>query len=257
MNDRLKGKVALITGAAGGLGHGLVRRMGESGAKLVLTDIDRAEGEAALEISRTAGVEAIFLEHDVADEASWAEVIGAAVAHFGKIDIAVNNAGVGSSAPRGIEDVSLEEWRRVMRVNLDGVFLGCRTQIAAMKETGGGSIINIGSTAGYVGTRGGPAYGTSKGALRTLTKHCATSCARLGYGIRVNCLHPSYVWTPLAARLATGTPEEAKAKLREIHPFGGLGEPDDVAWAVVYLGSDEARFVTGSDLIIDGGFLSV
>lgn len=254
---RVDGKVALVTGGAGGIGQAIARRLGQEGAKLMVSDLDPRAGAAAAEALARDGLEATFVQHDVAEEASWASATLAAREAYGKLDILVNNAGVGSSAPGGIEEVSYEEWRRVMRVNLDGVFLGMKAGVVAMKE-GGGAIVNIGSVAGFIGTRGGPAYGTSKGALRTLTRQVATSCARLGYRIRVNCIHPCYVWTSMAEQIAAGLAPAGgeREALTELHPFKRVGEPDDVAWGVVYLASDEANLITGTDLVMDGGLLA-
>ena len=256
--QRLSGKVALVTGCNGGIGTAIAQRFGEAGAKLVLGDLDPDASGPLLRSLDAAGIEAHAVRLDIASEESWATVMAQAQDRFGRLDIAVNNAGVGSSAPRGIEDVSLAEWRRVMSVNLDGTFLGVKAQVESMKRTGGGSIVIIGSIAGFVGSRGGPAYGTSKGALRTLTRHTAYSCARQNYNIRVNCIHPSYIWSPLAARLVgkDGSTEAARARLAAVHPFGVLGAADDVAWAALYLASDEARLANGIDLVLDGGALA-
>lgn len=256
--QRLSGKVALVTGCNGGIGTAIARRFGEAGARLVLGDLDPQTTGVLQQSLAGAGIEAQAVQLDIASEDSWAAAMAQARDRFGRLDIAVNNAGVGSSAPRGIEDVSLAEWRRVMAVNLDGTFLGVKAQVESMRQTGGGSIVIIGSIAGFVGSRGGPAYGTSKGALRTLTRHAAYSCAKQNYNIRVNCIHPSYIWSPLAAKLvARGESEEAsRARLAAVHPFGVLGEADDVAWAALFLASDEAKLANGTDLVLDGGALA-
>jgi NAD(P)-dependent dehydrogenase (short-subunit alcohol dehydrogenase family) len=255
---RLQGKVALVTGAVGGIGEAIALRLAESGAAVLLTDIDVAGGTATAQRFADAGHRARYIAHDVSNEASWTAVMAEAVEWQGKVDVLVNNAGVASNFPKTFEEIALDEWQRVMRINLDGTFLGIKHGITAMKERGGGSIINIGSVAGYIGTPGGASYGTSKGAIRTLTKHAAAACARLKYGIRVNAIHPSNIWTPLVARFAQaqhGTVEAAKEAVAARHPYGRLGEPDDVAWLVVYLAADESRLMTGSDLLIDGGQL--
>lgn len=256
---RVEGKIAFITGGAGGIGRAIGLRLGENGARIMLSDRDEAAAAQAAEELRAKDIEADSVVHDVSDEKSWADSLEATERKFGKIGIMVNNAGVSAAPTSGFEDIGLEDWRRVMRINLDGVFLGTRSAIRSMKDSGGGSIVNIGSVAGYVGTPGGAAYGTSKGSLKTLTKHAAASCAKLGYKIRVNCVHPCYVWTPLVSAMAEKRfgADGARAALEALHPFGKLGEPDDVAWAVVYLASDESKLVTGSDLLVDGGMLSV
>ena len=256
---RVTGKVALVTGAVGGIGEAIVRRLAENGARMVLTDIDTAGGEAAVRALRETGAEAMFVRHDVSDEASWVQAIEAGLAQYGTLDVLVNNAGVASNFPKTYEEIELDEWHRVMKINLDGTFLGVKHGILAMKSRGGGSIVNIASVAGYIGTPGGASYGTSKGAIRSLTRHAAFICAKQRNGIRVNAIHPSNIWTPLVAKHVASqyeTLEAAKAAVAERHPFGRLGEPDDVAWLVVYLASDESKLMTGSDLIIDGGQLS-
>lgn len=252
---RVENKIALVTGAAGAIAGAILRRLGEHGAKLVLTD-QSDEGQSAADKLKAEGVPAIYVKHDVTDEKSWADAIDRAVAEYGRLDILVNCAGVTSKLGQPFDNIPYEEWRRVMSVNLDGTFLGTRAGVRAMKTTGGGSIVNIGSCAVFFGTRGGAAYGASKGGVRTLTKQAAWSCAKHGYKIRVNSIHPYFVWTPLIASRAIaehGSEEAAKKKLAEPVPLGCLGEPDDVAWAAVYLASNESKFVTASDLVIDGG----
>lgn len=255
---RVEGKVAMVTGGLGGIGFGIAKRLGEEGARVVLTDFNPATSAAALEALKALGVEAAFFEHDVRTEASWQSVVAQAVAHFGKLDVLVNNAGIGLPPPESFDKTPFEDWRRIMSVNLDGTFLGMREAVRVMKDSGGGSIINIGSIAAYVGTPGGSAYGASKGGVRALTKQAAVMCARKGIPVRINAIHPSYIRTPLTegATVARVGKENAIQALKDLHPFQCLGEPDDVAYAVVYLASDESRLVNAADLVVDGALLS-
>jgi len=184
-------------------------------------------------------------------------VIDETVERLGKLDILVNNTGVG--AGKNIEEISFEEWRWVMSVNLDGVFLGTKHAIEAMKTTGGGSIINMSSIEGIVGDSRMVAYDSSKGGQRTLTKSAALHCAKRGYNIRINTVHPGFIDTAmvrgfLKAQAKDGDVEAAHKALETLHPVGHLGEPNDVAYAVLYLASDESKFATGSELVIDGGY---
>lgn len=254
---RVAGKVALVTGGTGGIGLAIAMRLGQEGARLVLTDINPEQGLVAVQSLAAQGIEAIFLQHDVRDETSWKMVVQQACARFSQLHVLVNNAGIALPPPESFELTSFDDWRRIMSVNLDGVFLGCREGVRAMKE-GGGSIINIGSVAAYVGTPGGSAYGSSKGGVRSLTKQAAVMCARKGIPVRINAIHPCYIRTPLsesAAAKHVGA-DKAVAALQDLHPFKCLGEPDDVAFAVLYLASDESRLVNGSDLVVDGALLS-
>jgi NAD(P)-dependent dehydrogenase (short-subunit alcohol dehydrogenase family) len=257
---RVEGKVAVVTGAASGIGLACARRLAENGATLVLADVNRDQGEQSANELRVMGVRCLFVEHDVSSEDGWQKLMDAVLDEFERLDVLVNNAGISGNFPPNFESIELSEWHRVFRINVDGVFLGVKHAILTMKRSGNaGSIINIGSVAGFVGTRGGAAYGTSKGAIRSLTKHAAVSCARQGLSIRVNAIHPSYVWTPFmqnASVVQKADPEQARQAVAALHPFGKLGEPDDIAWNVVYLASDEAKLVTGADFVIDGGFLA-
>jgi len=257
---RVEAKVAMITGAGGGMGQGIAEVLSREGAKVVLTDRNLAAAESTAALVRAKGGEALALALDVTSEADWARAMKEALAHWGQLDVLVNNAGVPGSFPRCFEEITAQEWRSVMAVNLDGTFYGTREAVIAMREKSG-SIINIGSVAGFVGTRGGAAYGSSKGAVDTLTKHAATSCARMGYRIRVNCIHPSYIWTPMVQGMASNMPgadkdDGGREALAKMHPFGVLGEPKDVAAGVLFLASDESRLMNGASLLMDGGFLA-
>jgi NAD(P)-dependent dehydrogenase (short-subunit alcohol dehydrogenase family) len=229
--------------------------LAHEGAKVVLTDHKREGADAVLDEIKKGGGEAIFLVQDVAKEEDWQRTLDETLRRFGRLDILVNNAGVGIG--KNVEDTTLEEWRWVMSVNLDGVFLGTKYGIAAMKKTGGGSIINMSSIEGMVGDRRLAAYDASKGGVRILTKSAALHCAKAGYNIRINSVHPGFIQTPMVEaflKAQGGDPEAARKTLESLHPLGHLGEPDDVAYAVLYLASGESKFATGSELVVDGGY---
>ena len=260
--DRVKGKVAIITGAAGGLGKAQALLLAREGAKVVLTDILETEPKATVEEIRRAGGEAIFVRHDVTSEQDWAEVIKQTLTSFGRLDVLVNNAGILIS--KAIADMSLEDWRRVTSVNLDGVFLGTKHAIGAMKKSGGGSIVNMSSVAGLVGMAGdSSAYAASKGGVRLFTKSSALQCSTLGhdYKVRVNSVHPGFILTSMLENIIrktaenTGCTYEESRKVREdATMIGRLGTPEDIAYAVLYLASDESSYVTGAELVVDGGY---
>ena len=255
---RVAGKVAIVTGAAGGIGFAIAQRLAQEGAIVVLADLDAAKLKAAAKRVTGAQKPVTTAKLDVRDQANWKQLVDGVIKNHGRLDILVNNAGIAEPPPATFEDIALESWQRVLAVNLDGVFLGTREAVRAMKQTGGGSIVNMGSVAAYVGTPGGAAYGASKGGVRALTKQAAIACARNGYNIRINAIHPCYVWTPLVEARATSQfgAADGKQKIREMHPFKCLAEPEDVANAVLFLASDEARLFNGSDLIMDGGLLA-
>ncbi|TGP51928.1 glucose 1-dehydrogenase [bacterium M00.F.Ca.ET.230.01.1.1] len=254
---RVAGKVALITGAGLGLGRASSLSLATEGARLVVSDIDEGlAGDTAAEIVK-AGGEALALRHDVSKPEDWSTVMAVVEQKFGRLDVLVNNAGI--AIAKNIEDTSLEEWRRTMAVNLDGVFLGCQEGVKLMKKSGGGSIINLSSIDGIIGEADLAAYCASKGGVRTLTKAVAVHCAERRYGIRCNSIHPGYIWTPQTENYLRdlGTLEQEKAKALSRHPIGFLGEPNDIAYMVLYLASDESKFVTGSEMVVDGGYLAV
>lgn len=253
MSGRVAGKTALITGAAQGLGEAIARMLAREGARVALTDLNLAGAErvAAAINAEHPGAAAAY-SHDVASEAGWVEVLDRAAADLGGLSVLVNNAGVGALG--SVEDTSLEEWRRVMAINADSVFLGCKHALPHMRERQPGSIVNLSSIAGLLAGHNYAAYNASKAAVWLLTKSVALHCARHGWDIRCNSIHPSFIRTPildpLVARFGAA---EGLAKLARQIPLGRLGEPDDVAYAVLYLASDESRFVTGAELKIDGG----
>jgi 3(or 17)beta-hydroxysteroid dehydrogenase len=246
---RLKGKSALISGGARGMGAVEARLFANEGAKVIIGDVLEDEGrKVEAEITAMNG-EALFVRLDVTSETDWQKAVEAAVNRFGRLDILVNNAGI--SGRGRVEDTAVEEWDRVMAVNAKGVFLGTKVAIPAMRRTGGGSIINISSQLGLVGTdHSSPQYQASKGAVRLLTK--ATAIQYAPEGIRANSVHPGPIVTPMT-EAARADPERYKLMLSRI-PLGCYGQPEDVAYGVLYLASDESRWVTGSELVIDGGW---
>ncbi len=245
---RLENKVAFVSGGARGMGAEEAKLFAREGAKVVIGDVLEAEGKQTEAEINEAGGECLFVNLNVADEDSWAKAIAATVARFGKLDVMVNNAGVVS---RGVlEDTTVAEWDRVMDINAKGVFLGTKAAIPEMRKVGGGSIINISSMSGMVGQSYiQPVYNASKGAVRIFTKSAAVQYAR--ENIRVNSVHPGPIDTPMAgARLAD--PElQREADARS--PLGRTAHPIEVAYGVLYLASDESSFVTGAELVIDGG----
>lgn len=247
---RLDGKVVWITGGASGLGRESALRCAAEGARLVVTDME-APDQVAAEIAE-AGGEAVALAQDVTEEARWDEIAAVIDDRFGGFDVLVNNAGVGENRP--LRDTSLDQWRRVQAVNLDAVFLGTRLAFRRMRK--GGSVINISSIMGIVGTPGATAYCASKGGVKLLTKAAAVEAAQTGAGLRVNSIHPGYIETPMVVGGVARRPEPEKimAEIAARHPVGHLGAPSDIANAVLYLASDESRFVTGSEMVVDGGY---
>ncbi len=250
---RLDGKVALISGGARGQGAVEARLFAREGAKVAIGDILDAEGKGVEAEINEIGGECLFVHLDVTSEEDWLRAVESTVARFGKLDVLVNNAGIGS--PRGpdgqrasIEDLTEAQWDRVMDVNAKGVFLGTKHAISEMRKAGGGSIINISSIAGMVGGTT-TAYGASKGAVRIFTKATAIQYAK--EGIRANSVHPGVIETDMTAGMLA---DEAGRQVNLArHPIGRLGIPEDVAYGVLYLATDESSFVTGSELVIDGG----
>jgi NAD(P)-dependent dehydrogenase (short-subunit alcohol dehydrogenase family) len=246
---RLEGKVALISGGARGMGAEAGRLFAKEGAKVVLGDVLETEGKTTVEEIRAAGGEATFVRLDVTSESDWAAAVTEAERWYGKLDILVNNAGIGGG--NRIEDTTLADWERIMAVNSTGVFLGTRAVIPAMRRAGGGSIVNLSSQLGLVGTdNSSPQYQASKGAVRLLTKATAIQYAK--DGIRANSVHPGPIVTAMTER-RRADPEQYRLTVSRI-PLGRYGQPLEVALGVLYLASDEASFVTGSELVIDGGW---
>ena len=249
---RLQGKVAIITGGARGQGEAEARMFVREGAKVVFGDVLDDEGRQVEADIAAAGGEAVYVRLDVTDEDSWREAVGTAVSRFGKVDILVNNAGIASW--NAGDDATVAEWDRLMEINAKGVFLGTRAVIPAMRAAGGGSIINISSISGMVGqTNIHPGYNASKGAVRILTK--STAVQHAAEGIRCNSIHPGPVKTPMTER-SWSNPEWLQATERRT-PLGRYAEPDEIAYGVLFLASDESSFMTGSEVVIDGGMTAL
>ncbi|MEZ5844556.1 MAG: glucose 1-dehydrogenase [Hyphomicrobiaceae bacterium] len=258
----LGGKVALISGAARGIGAETARQMANAGAAVVIGDIleDVARGTAAEICAAGGAAEAVRL--DVASEGDWTAAIATATRSFGKLDILVNNAGIFTG--RDIEEATLDDWHRLVAVNMTGVFLGTKLAAPALRETGeksphGSAIVNLASVAGLVGSVGDPLYSMTKGGVTMFTKSAALSFAKKGYRIRVNSVHPGVIDTDMgnvaiARRMRVGGSNDQADFAKQLHPLGRMGHADDVAATILFLASDEARFMTGSALVVDGGF---
>lgn len=242
---RLDGKVALISGGARGQGAAEAKLFAQEGAKVVFGDVLDSEGKAVEETIREAGGEARYIHLDVTQEEDWQEAVGTAVAQYGKLDILVNNAGI--LRRENIEETSKALWDTVLAVNATGVFLGTKYAIPAMRQAGGGSIVNISSISGMVAI-GAPAYNASKGAVRVFTKVTAVHHAK--DGIRCNSIHPGPIDTPMTQTTDAARREKTISEV----PLGRYGTVEDIAYGVLYLASDEAAFMTGAELVIDGGY---
>jgi NAD(P)-dependent dehydrogenase (short-subunit alcohol dehydrogenase family) len=251
--DRLKFKVALVTGGAMGIGKSACLLMAREGAKVAVTDLDDAQGKAVVEEVRAHGGEAAFWHLDVASEAEVRKLFGEVESRFGPITALVANAGI-SGANKPTHELTAEEWDKVQAVNVKGVFFCTKHVVPQMKKAGGGSIINLSSIYGLVGAPDVPPYHASKGAVTLMSKTDALLYA--ADRIRVNSLHPGFIWTPMVEKHLQSTPDPAAAKkaTAEAHPLGHMGEPDDIGWACVYLAADESKFVTGAQLVVDGGY---
>ena len=252
--NRLAGKTAVVTGGSVGIGRACVIRMAEEGARVAILDMLETDGKALTADLTAAGHEVAFWAVDVAEEAAMKATIDAAAARFGGLHVLVNNAGI-SGSPKPTDQVTEAEWDRVQAVNVKGVFFGTKHAIPHLRAAKKGSIINLSSIAGLIGIGGIAPYHASKGAVRLMTKNDAITYAP--EQIRVNSIHPGYIWTPMVEnhlRATSDDLEAAKAAAGSAHPVGHMGEPDEIAWAVVYLASDEAKFVTGAEIVIDGGY---
>jgi len=256
---RLTGKTALVTGAAAGIGAAIAAAFVGEGAMVCVTDINRMSGE---DVARWLGRRAMFLRLDVRDEADWKQCMDCVLNRFGQLDVLVNNAGITGfeegAAPHDPEHASLADWRRVHETNLDGVFLGCREAIRAMRATGSGSIINLSSRSGVVGIPAAAAYASSKAGVRNHTKSVALYCAEQGLRVRCNAIHPAAVLTPMwEPMLGSGAErQENMAAFVRDTPLRRFGRPEEVAAVAVLLASDEATYMTGSEIHVDGGILA-
>jgi len=247
--NRISGKVAIVTGGGSGIGRASALRLASEGATVVVTDIDARSGEETVKLIKDKTGKAKFIRLDVTDEGGWRSLVESVEREYGKIDILLNNAGIYIIKP--LVDTTVEEWNRLMAINVTGTFLGMKTTVPVMQRHGGGSIINLSSAAGLWGFAGHTLYGASKGAVRIMTKDAAVELGP--QKIRVNSIHPGYINTGMAqygAEVSNTTIEEIGASM---YPLGRIGEPEDVANMVLFLASDESRYVTGAEMTVDGG----
>jgi len=251
--DRVKGKVAVVTGGALGIGRAASLLLAREGAIVAVTDILENEGRKTAGDISAAGGKARFWKLDVTSEENVRDVFREVEREFGGIDVLVNNAGI-AGVDKPTHEITEQEWDKLMAVNVKGVFFCTKHVIPAMRRRKGGSIINLSSIYGIIGAGDIPPYHASKGAVRLMTKNDALIYAR--ENIRVNSVHPGFIWTPLVEKFSAGKggQDEARRALDALHPIGHIGEPDDIGWGIVYLASDESKFCTGSELVIDGGY---
>lgn len=252
--SRLDGKTAIVTGGVLGIGKAASEMLADRGANTAIVDIKDDEGNAVVKKIEESGGKAEFWHLDTSDEDQVKTVFSEIADEFGGIDILVNNAGI-SGADKRTHELSEEEWDAVMDVNVKGVFFCTKHAVPYMKKAGGGSIINLSSIYGIIGAGDIPPYHASKGAVRLMSKNDSLIYAK--DNIRVNSVHPGFIWTPLVEELAENSDQDVETfrkNLDNLHPIGHVGEPDDIAYGILYLASDESKFVTGSELVIDGGY---
>ena len=258
---RVQGKIALVTGAASGIGRASAALLAREGATVVATDVQDDAGRDVVAKIKQAGGDAVYLHHDVANEDAWVSIIGEIKQRFGKLHVLVNNAGI--AIPGAVTEMSLADWRRQESINLDGVFLGVKHGLPLMRASGGGSIVNISSVAGLKGSAGLAGYCATKGGVRLFTKAVAMECAAARDHVRVNSVHPGItetaIWSSIAGDRMT-LPSKPGANMPDLDalsavavPTGEKGVPEDIAAGVLYLASDDSRYVTGTELVIDGG----
>lgn len=250
---RLQGKVAFITGGSSGIGRAMSYLFADEGAKIAIADINEENGNKIISELKAKGSEAMFVPLDVTDEDKWKAALKTVISEFDYVNIVVNAAGVGGEG-KSIEETTMDDWNRIIDINLKGVYLGTKHGILSMKDNGkNGSIINLSSIAGLVGDDQLTIYSASKGGVKLLTKSAALHCANSRYKVRVNSIHPGYIHTPMVDTFVDGD-EEAMKAIDAMHPVGHMGEANDIAYAALYLASDEAKFVTGSEQVVDGGY---
>lgn len=259
MTGQVEGKVALITGGASGIGAAVAELLAREGASVAVTDIDELRGPELVAGINKAGHAAVFLHQDVTSEERWMEVVAEIDKRFGRLDILVSNAGIGIAVP-SIVDMSLKDWRRQTAINLDGVFLSVKHCLPLMRRSRGGSIIMMSSLAGLRGAQTLAGYSATKGGVRLFAKSIAMECASIGDGIRVNSVHPGIIDTPIwgkipteAAGSGTNAPIDPEERARLFTPLGRAGHAMEIAQGVLYLASDGSAYVTGTELVIDGG----
>ena len=259
MTGQVQGKIALVTGGASGIGAAVAELLAREGASVAVTDVDELKGPEVVAGIRKAGGEAIFLAQDVTSENRWGEVVTEIGTRYGRLDILVSNAGIGIAVP-SIVEMSLADWRRQTAINLDGVFLSVKHSLPLMRKTGGGSIIMMSSLAGLRGAPGLAGYCATKGGVRLFAKAIAMECASFADGIRVNSVHPGIIDTPIWGKIpteATGAtpnaPIDVDERAKFATPLGRAGQAAEIAAGVLYLASDASRYVTGTELVIDGG----
>jgi len=258
--NRVDEKVAVVTGGGSGIGRAASCLLAEAGSSIVVTDINEDGAKETAAMISEKGGSAIALSHGVVSEDDSNRVMDTTINEFGKIDILVNNAGVSGAGLPPLEEATLESFRKVMSINLDAVFIGTQKAVMLMKDKGG-SIVNISSVMGIVGGAGA-AYNASKGGVRLLTKSVAVHCGNMGYPVRVNSVHPGYIWTPMIKNIVNYvednmTEDGLREMLVEQHPIGRLGVAEDIARGILFLASDDSSFMTGSELVIDGGYTAV
>jgi len=259
MAGQVQGKVALVTGGASGIGEAISELLAREGASVAVTDIDDLRGPEVVARIKKAGGEASFWQHDVTSEERWIEVVSEVVGRYGRLDVMVSNAGIGIAVPT-ITEMTLADWRRQTAINLDGVFLSVKHCLPPMRKTGGGSIIMMSSLAGLRGSANLSGYCATKGGVRLFAKAIAMECATVGDGIRVNSVHPGIIDTPIWGKIPTGAtgqgqnaPIDPDERAKLATPLGRAGQAEDIAQGVLYLASDASRYVTGTELVIDGG----
>ena len=246
MMGRVSGKVAIITGAASGMGKADAKLLAQEGAQVVVADLNEEDGQA---VAADIGDNAVFMRLDVTDEDNWKAVVEATQARFGRLDVLVNNAGL--MLVGNVVDTDLDSWRRTHAVNTEGVFLGCKHAIPVMSQTGGGAIVNMSSVAALHGMSFCAAYSASKGAVKALTKSVAMYCKEEKNGVRCNSIHPDGVATPMVVKVATGKDTATQEEVDALATATNMCDPEDIANLVLYLVSDESRFVNGAEMVID------